>query len=472
MPFIPHTQADVDVMLAEIGVADIDSLFDEIPKELTSDRLDHVPEGMSELAMLQHMAERAEQDQGYTCFLGGGSYDHHIPSAVWDLTTRGEFMTAYTPYQAEASQGTLQLIYEYQSMMVALTGMDVSNASVYDGASGLAEAVLMAIRANKKNKSGRVLIAQTVHPHYTQTTRNIVQNQNVLIEALPMHGDGAGGVLDLSALNAGAAQGEAPGAIVIQQPNFYGRMEDVDALADWAHAQNTLVIAVVNPMSLGVLKPPSEWGKNGADIVCGDGQPFGVPMASGGPSFGFICSRKEYMRQLPGRIIGKTEDLDGRTGYTLTLQAREQYIRRGKATSNICTNQGLLVTAGTIYMSLMGPQGIRETAITCHRRAVELQQRLLQIDGVEEFFTGPFFHEFALRLPIPAVKVVEAMMAEGILPGLVLADFSDGSLEHAKYGLLVAVTEKRTNAEIEQYVTMLTRVLQQSASSTNVQAGS
>ena len=181
MPFIPHTQADVDEMLAEIGVSNIDALFDEIPNELTSDRLDHVPEGMSELTMLQHMAERAEQDQGYTCFLGGGSYDHHIPSAVWDLTTRGEFMTAYTPYQAEASQGTLQLIYEYQSMMVALTGMDVSNASVYDGASGLAEAVLMSIRANKKNKSGRSTLDQTVHPHYTQTTRNIVQNQNVII---------------------------------------------------------------------------------------------------------------------------------------------------------------------------------------------------------------------------------------------------------------------------------------------------
>ena len=469
MPFIPHTQADVDDMLAEIGVPDIDSLFDEIPNELTSDRLDHVPEGMSELAMLQHMAERAEQDQGYTCFLGGGSYDHHIPSAVWDLTTRGEFMTAYTPYQAEASQGTLQLIYEYQSMMVALTGMDVSNASVYDGASGLAEAVLMAIRANKKNKSGRVLVAQTVHPHYTQTTRNIVQNQNVIIEALPL---GEGGVLDLSALAFAATDGNVPGAIVIQQPNFFGRMEDVDALTNWAHEQNTLVIAVVNPMSLGVLKPPSEWGEKGADIVCGDGQPFGVPMASGGPSFGFICSRKEFMRQLPGRIIGKTEDLDGRTGYALTLQAREQHIRRGKATSNICTNQGLLVPAGTIYMSLMGPQGIRETALTCHRRAVELQQRLLQIDGVEEFFTGPFFHEFALRLPIPAVQVVEAMMAEGVLPGLVLADFSDGNLDHAEHGLLVAVTEKRTNAEIEKYVALLTQVLQANAGSNSAQAGS
>jgi glycine dehydrogenase subunit 1 len=249
-------------------------------------------------------------------------------------------------------------------------------------------------------------------------------------------------------------------------------MEDVDTLTNWAHEQNTLVIAVVNPMSLGVLKPPSDWGENGADIVCGDGQPFGVPMASGGPLFGFICSRKKFMRQLPGRIIGKTVDLDGRTGYALTLQAREQHIRRGKATSNICTNQGLLVTAGTIYMSLMGPQGIRETALTCHRRAVELQQRLLQIDGVEEFFTGPFFHEFALRLPIPAVQVVEAMMAEGVLPGLALSDFSDGNLEHAETGLLVAVTEKRTNAEIEKYVALLTQVLQGNAGSNNAQAGS
>ena len=351
MPFIPHTEADVAEMLAEIGVADIDALFDEIPADLVSDQLNSVPEGRSELEMLQFMAARAEQDQGYTCFIGAGSYDHHIPAAVWDLTARGEFMTAYTPYQAEASQGTLQLIYEYQSMMSALTAMDVSNASVYDGASGLAEAVLMAVRANKKNKSGRVLVAQTVHPNYVQTTRNIVHNQNVEIAMLPVSSDG---VMAIDGLDADAVP---PVAVVIQQPNFFGLIEDVDALTDWAHAQGALVIAVVNPMTLAVLKPPGNWGEQGADIVCGDGQPFGVPMASGGPSFGFICSRSALMRQLPGRVIGRTQDLEGRIGYTPTLQAREQHIRRGKATSNICTNQGLLVTAGTIYMSLMGYQG-------------------------------------------------------------------------------------------------------------------
>ena len=282
MPFIPHTQTDVDEMLAQIGVDKIDALFDEIPAHLVSDRLDKVPEGMSEMAMLQYMAQRAAQDQGYTCVLGGGRYDHHRPSAGWDLTTRGEFMTAYTPYQAEASQGTLQLIYEYQTMMASLTGMDVSNASVYDGASGLAEAVLMAVRANKKNKDGRVMIAQSVHPHYTQTTRNIVRNQAVDIDVLPIS---ANGLLDDSQLDS-AVNGVAPSAIIIQQPNFFGGLESVDALTNWAHGLGALVIAVVNPMSLGVLKPPGQWGEQGADIAVGDGQPFGVPMASGGPPSG------------------------------------------------------------------------------------------------------------------------------------------------------------------------------------------
>ena len=454
MPFIPHTQADVDTMLAEIGIDQLDALFDEIPANLISDRLDNVPEGMSEMAMLQYMAQRAEQDQGYTCFLGGGSYDHHIPSAVWDLTARGEFMTAYTPYQAEASQGTLQLIYEYQSMMASLTGLDVSNASVYDGASGLAEAVLMAVRANKKNKDGRVLIAQSVHPHYTQTTRNIVRNQNISIAPIAIDDTG---LIDPAQL-AGLAD-TAPSAVIIQQPNFFGGLEAVDAITDWAHAQGALVIAVVNPMSLGILKAPGQWGEQGADIAVGDGQPFGVPMASGGPSFGFICTRAAFMRQLPGRIIGRTEDLEGRVGYALTLQAREQHIRRGKATSNICTNQGLLVTAGTIYMSLMGPQGVRETALDCHRKTTTLRQRLLELDGVSDFFAGPTFHEFALKLPVPAAALIEQMMAQGILAGLNLADFVGATQTDAANGLLVAVTEKRTEVELDQYVAAFSRAI-------------
>jgi glycine dehydrogenase subunit 1 len=338
-------------------------------------------------------------------------------------------------------------------MMTALTGMDVSNASVYDGASGLAEAVLMAVRANKKNKSGRVLVAQTVHPNYTQTTRNIVHNQNVDIEMLPLSGDG---VLASEGLEPSDVP---PVAVVIQQPNFFGLLEDVDALTDWAHAQGALVIAVVNPMTLAVLKAPGQWGEQGADIVCGDGQPFGVPMASGGPSFGFICSRGSLMRQLPGRVIGRTHDLEGRVGYTLTLQAREQHIRRGKATSNICTNQGLLVTAGTIYMSLMGYQGIRETATACHQKANQLRDMLLQCPGVEPMFTGPIFHEFALKLPVPAKTVIDAMIQEGVLAGLDLGDFPIAGISDAAHGLLVAVTEKRTEAELQHYAQAFNRVL-------------
>jgi glycine dehydrogenase subunit 1 len=330
----------------------------------------------------------------------------------------------------------------------------VSNASVYDGASGLAEAVLMAVRANKKNKDGRVLIAQSVHPHYTQTTRNIVRNQNVSIAPIAIDDTG----LVAPAQLAGLAD-TAPSAVIIQQPNFFGGLEAVDAITDWAHAQGALVIAVVNPMSLGILKAPGQWGEQGADIAVGDGQPFGVPMASGGPSFGFICTRAAFMRQLPGRIIGRTEDLEGRVGYALTLQAREQHIRRGKATSNICTNQGLLVTAGTIYMSLMGPQGVRETALDCHRKTTTLRQRLLELDGVSDFFAGPTFHEFALKLPVPAAALIEQMMAQGILAGLNLADFVGATQTDAANGLLVAVTEKRTEVELDQYVAAFSRAI-------------
>ena len=402
MPFIPHTAEEVDAMLATIGVDSIEDLFDEIPQDLRAGTLTRVPDGVSEMTMLAELGRRARLDELDVCFLGAGAYDHHIPAAVWDLTARGEFMTAYTPYQAEASQGTLQLIYEYQSMMAGLTALDVSNASVYDGASGLAEAILMAVRANRKNTSRTVLMPATVHPHYASAARSIVANQEVAVDTLPMTSEGR---VDL----AGLELVEAPAALVVQQPNFFGLLEDVDALTDWAHERQTLVIAVVNPTSLAILKPPGEWGAAGADIACGDGQPLGIPMASGGPSFGFMCARQNLVRQMPGRIIGRTEDLEGRTGFALTLQAREQHIRRGKATSNICTNQGLLVTAGTIYLSLMGPEGLRRVATASHGNTRALVAALTGIDGVSERFAGAYFHERVLELPVPAAGVVDGL---------------------------------------------------------------
>jgi glycine dehydrogenase subunit 1 len=458
LPFIPHTEAELQQMLDTIGADSIEALFDEIPLPLRAGKLTQTPEGASEMQMLQRMAQRAAQDEVGPCFMGAGSYDHHIPAAVWDLTARGEFMTAYTPYQAEASQGTLQLIYEYQSMLTELTGMDVSNASVYDGASGLGEALLMARRAQKKMKSTRVLLAATVHPLYRRAANNIVQHQGLELQTLPVD---AAGVLDPKVL---AEQDEAPLAIVIQQPNFFGNLEAVDAICDWAAANNVLCIAVVNPLTLAVLQPPGQWGEHGADIVVGDGQPFGIPMASGGPSFGFMCTKQKYVRQMPGRIIGRTEDLEGRTGYTLTLQAREQHIRRGKATSNICTNQGLLVTAATIHMSLMGATGLREVALACCANTRSLVAALSEVDGVMPLHSGGYFHERLLQLPVPAAPVVEALLAHGLVAGLAVADlFAAEELAPGidlTNALLVCATEKRTAPEIAQYQQALRRVLE------------
>ena len=450
MPFIPHTDQDVREMLAAIGVPSIDALFDEIPAGIRAKALAGVPEGRSEMEMLRLMGERASQDAGYLCFIGAGSYDHHIPAAVWDIAARGEFMTAYTPYQAEASQGTLQLIYEYQSMMTALTGMDVSNASVYDGGSGLSEAVLMAVRANRKSKSHRVLVAQTLSPFYRIATQGIVSNQNIEIDVLGV--DETTGIIDTAALD------HAPGdyaALVIAQPNFFGRLEDVDALTDWAQSHGMLVIAVVNALALSVLKPPAQWGAKGADIACGDGQPFGIPMSSGGPSFGFLCTRQELVRQMPGRIVGRTVDLEGRTGFALTLQAREQHIRRAKATSNICTNQGLLVTAGTIHMAMLGADGLAQVAGACHANTRTLVRLLTAVGGVTRAFDGPNFHECVIRLPEAPLDVLEALADRGVLGGMALGDhypFMEDSI-------LVCATEKRTNEEMQQYARALAEVL-------------
>src|SRR5215469_3311192 len=328
MAFIPHTEADVAAMLAAIGVARIEDLFDEIPPELRLKSLAGVPEALNEMEVGRLMSERARADGIALSFLGAGAYEHHIPAAVWALTTRGEFYSAYTPYQAEASQGTLQLIYEYQTMIASLTAMEVSNASLYDGASAVAEASLMAVRANRKSKSQRILVPTTVHPHYRKVASATAGNQGLRFEEIPY--SSGEGVIAPTAL--AKYEGEDITALVIQQPNFFGRLEDVDALTDWAHARGIFVIAVVNPTALGLLKPPGEWGTRGADIAVGEGQPLGVPLSSGGPYFGFMTTRVEFVRQMPGRIVGRTLDSAGREGFTLTLQAREQHIRRAKAT--------------------------------------------------------------------------------------------------------------------------------------------
>jgi glycine dehydrogenase subunit 1 len=450
MPFIPHTEQDVQDMLNVIGAPSIDKLFDEIPSELRNDNLAKVGPGLSEMHISQLMQSRANANANLTCFAGAGAYDHHIPAAVWEITTRGEFYSAYTPYQAEASQGTLQLIYEYQSMMTGLTGMDVSNASLYDGASGLAEAILMAVRANRKSKSGRILYARNCHPAYIKTSDTIVKNQNIKLEAIDF--DPATGNIEQNKLPAD------PGdfaALIISQPNFFGNLEDVDRLTHWAHEHGSLVIGVVNPTSLAMLTPPGEWGDTGADIVCGDGQALGIPMASGGPYFGFLCCDQKLVRQMPGRIVGRTVDLDGKEGFTLTLQAREQHIRRSKATSNICTNQGLLVTAATIYMSVMGQQGLQQVAAQSHANTIQLVEALTSISGVERLFNQAYFHEAVIKLPKPAAQVIHQLASQGILAGVELSrEFPE--LDNA---LLICATEKRTADEITHFRDALAAVL-------------
>jgi len=450
MPFIPHTDDDVRDMLKTIGADSIDDLFDEIPGELLIDELVGVPDALSEMEINRLMCARAAKDGGALCFIGAGAYEHHIPTAVWDIATRGEFYSAYTPYQAEASQGTLQVIYEYQSMITGLTGLDASNASLYDGASALAEAALMAVRANRKSKSKRVLLASGVNATYQKVAAAIAGAQGLVFDRLPLAVES--GTTDLSVLDDG---GEAPVAVVIQQPSFFGTLEKMDAVTNWAHERGALVIAIVNPTSLALLKPPGQWGDSGADIACGEGQPLGVPLSSGGPYFGFLSCKQKFVRQMPGRIVGRTTDLDGKTGYTLTLQAREQHIRRSKATSNICTNQGLMVTAATIYMSLLGAGGLARVALASHEKTVSLVKALTAIDGVETLFGGPHFHEAAIRLEQPVGPVLEKLAAQNILGGHDLSVICP-VLGNA---LLVCATETKTDADIETYANALRQIM-------------
>ena len=451
MPFIPHTENEIRTMLESIGVNQIDDLFAEVPAELRAAELSNMPDGLSEMQLTQLMTERAEQDGRPVCFIGAGAYDHFVPAAVWQITTRGEFYTAYTPYQAEASQGTLQLIYEFQSMMTALTAMDVSNASVYDGASSLAEAVLMSVRANRKSKSKRILMPRNVNPTYTSATHTLVKGQN--IELVDIDYNKETGCIDLDALK--AYEGEDIAAVVIQQPNFFGSLEDVDAITDWAHANKALLIAVVNPLAMSILKPAGQWGEAGADIACGDGQPLGAPLSSGGPYYGIMTCKKALVRQMPGRIVGRTIDEDGKEGFVLTLQAREQHIRRSKATSNICTNQGLVVTASTIHMSILGAAGLENAASQSHINTASLVDKICAIDGVEKAFDSASFHEVVITLNKPAKNVLEAMTNENIIAGYDLSE----TFPELGNAILVCATEKRTEKEIDQYVSVLTKAL-------------
>ena len=451
MPFIPHTQSDIDTMLQAIGETCTAALFDEIPDDMRFKGELNLPDSLSEMALMRLMQQRARRDEVALNFVGAGAYEHHIPAAVWDLTSRGEFMTAYTPYQAEASQGTLQLIYEFQTMISRLTGMEVANASVYDGASALAEAMLMALRANKKNKSRLILVAGNLNPRYLKACQAIVKNQGLELRSVPFSSETGCIEWPVSDL-------EDAAALAIAYPNFFGGLDAVEELTTLAHEQGALVIGVVNPTAMALLKPPGGWGEQGADIVVGDGQPLGIPLSSGGPYLGFMCCKKQIVRQMPGRIIGRTEDSDGTPGFTLTLQAREQHIRRGKATSNICTNQGLLVTAATIYMSLLGSQGLREVAVASHKGLAMLRSELEAV-GITPRFNGPCFHEQVFELPVAADAMVDALLRESVVPGLSLAFMG----ERFAHSLLINVTETKTEEDIANLVALMQSVVKAEA---------
>lgn len=453
MPFIPHTEQDIKEMLSFLNIAEINALFDEIPSKILYTQFEHIPEGINELELMRLMKQRAKQDEIDLNFMGAGAYEHHIPAAVWDIATRGEFMTAYTPYQAEASQGTLQLLYEYQTMIANLTGMEVSNASLYDGASALAEAVLMAVRLKKSPKPA-ILVPESIHPYYRQTVESIVKNQQITLIDLPM--DKKTGTLVLPDTLETSTEYSA---LILPQPNYFGLLEDVDSLTDWAHQHKLLVIAVVNPLALGLLKEPGQWGEKGADIVCGELQPLGIPLASGGPYAGFLCTQQSNIRQMPGRIVGATTDKNNQRGFTLTLQAREQHIRRGKAMSNICTNQGLLVTAATIYMSLLGAQGLQQVAARCHENAKYLYDKLMTLKQLKPLFQHQpaFFHEFAVQFDeaIDLKAVLAKLAQQKILAGV--------ELDPNQYpnSLLICVTETKTKNNLDYFVSQLQKHLQE-----------
>jgi glycine dehydrogenase subunit 1 len=436
MTFIPHAEADRREMLRTIGVSSEDELFGNIPEKFRLDGEIDLPSALSEWEALAALRELAGESRGLICFAGAGYYDHHVPAAVDHLIRRSEFYTAYTPYQAEVSQGTLQSIYEYQTMVCELMGLDVANASMYDGASAMAEAALMAY-AIQRNRN-KVIVSHTVNPHYRQVLDTYNMGLGLPVELAPRTD---AGVTDLERLE--EMLDDETAAVIVQSPNFYGVIEDIEGAATAAHDAGALLIAVADPISLALLKSPGECG---ADIAVAEGQPLGNPLSYGGPVVGLFAARKAYIRQMPGRIVGVTEDVEGRRGFVLTLQTREQHIRREKATSNICTNQGLNALAATIYLATMGREGLRQVAEASAGIAHFAYDRILELGFEPLFPDAPFFREFTIRTPAPAREIIERGVERGVLAGVALSRFPHLDIDD---GLLIAFTEKRSQRDLD-----------------------
>jgi glycine dehydrogenase subunit 1 len=439
MSFVPHSDADRREMLAKVGVSDVRELYSDLPGRLILDDLLDIPEAVSEWEAFRGIQELAARNRALVCFAGAGQYDHYVPAAVDHLIRRSEFYTAYTPYQPEVSQGTLQVIYEFQTMVCELTGMDVANASMYDGPSAAAEATIMARAVTRRD---RVLAAASLHPHYRKVTETYLHGQGSVLQPVPA---GTDGLVDRDAL--AKALGDDVACLLVQYPNFYGVIEELEPLAEMAQAAGALLVVAADPVTLALLRSPGECG---ADIVVAEGQPFGNPLSFGGPVVGFMAAKAKYVRKMPGRIVGATADEEGRRGYVLTLQTREQQIRRDKATSNICTNQGLNALAATIHMALLGRAGLREMAEASAQNAHYAWRRLAEVDGVEPLYPdAPFVREFAVRTKEDSRAILERGFSAGILAGVSLSRFPALA---APDGLLLAFTEKRTRSEIDRLV--------------------
>lgn len=436
-------------MLGAIGVSSTDALFDDVPASARRQRLD-LPGTLSEIEVTRLLRELSEANVDlvhHPCFLGAGSYVHFIPSAVSHIVSRSEFYTSYTPYQPEVSQGTLQTIYEFQSMIAALTGMDIANASMYDGASALAEAAIMAANVTDR---GTVLLASSVHPEYRKVIGTYVQGLEFSVVSDPTGGKGTLDVRQLSRY-----LGDDVACLVVQYPNFFGCLDDLDALAEAVHAAGALLVVAVNPLALGLLTPPGELG---ADVVVGEGQPLGIPPSFGGPYLGLFATREAYIRHLPGRIVGATTDAKGQRGFVLTFQTREQHIRREKATSNICSNEALCALAATVYLSHLGKAGLRQVADLCLRNAHYLADEIASIPGFQVAFDSPFFNEFVVRCPVaPAMinlKLREVGIIGGYEPGRDYPDLADC--------LLLCATEMSRRSDMDRLVGVLRQASAQS----------